>query len=65
VSARLGTPSTPISVLVSNETRASSQRRSSAGRTAIVWALPVMIETSPPAAAHRHSLLTSGSGSSR
>ncbi len=62
VSARPGTPSTPISVLASNAARASSHRRSRAGRTAIVLALPVMIETTPPAAAHRHSWSTNGSG---
>ncbi len=65
VSARPGTPSTPISVLASNAARASSHRRSRAGRTAAALALPVMIETTPPAAAHRHSWLTSGSGWSR
>ena len=65
VSARPGTPSTPISVLASNDARASSQRRSMAGRTALALALPVMIETTPPSAAHRHSWSTSGSGWSR
>src|SRR5215203_3001068 len=65
VSARPGTPSTPISVLASNDARASSHRRSKAGRTAMALALPVMIETMPPAAAHWHSWLTTGSGCSR
>ena len=60
-----GTPSTPISVLASNDARASSHRRSRAGRTALALALPVMIETTPPAAAHRHSWSTNGSGCSR
>src|SRR5437879_1851152 len=41
VSAR---PNTPIPVLVSNDAMASSQRRSKAGRTTIVLALPVMEE---------------------
>jgi hypothetical protein len=36
-----------------------------AGRTAAALAFPVMIETTPPASAHRHSWLTSGPGSSR
>jgi hypothetical protein len=64
VSARPWTPSTPISVLAPNDARASSQRRSMAGRTAAALAFPVMIETMPPASAHRHTWVTSGPGSS-
>ena len=63
--ARVGTPSTPTSSVVSNAARASAHRRSRAGRTAIVLALPDMIETMPPWTARRHSSSTSGSGLSR
>ena len=44
------TPSTPI--------------RSKAGCTAVALALPVMIDTTPPPAAHRHSWSTRGFGCS-